>query len=149
VVTGDAAHSHRATAADIAGPEEQGGRASDYLLFVKGNEPARRRSPLRRDPGHGRPAPGYTELDHGHGRIIRRSIWVAAAPVGLGFPYSAQVMRIQRDGYDTAGTCISEEIVHAVTSLDPDRAGPADLARIARGQRLIESVHGLRDTAAT
>jgi hypothetical protein len=37
--------------------------------------------------------------------------------------------------------------VHAVTSLDQDRASPADLARIARGQRGIESVHWLRDTA--
>jgi hypothetical protein len=37
--------------------------------------------------------------------------------------------------------------VHAVTSLDQDRAGPADLAKIARGQRGIESVHWVRDTA--
>jgi hypothetical protein len=57
-----------------------------------------------------------------------------------------QVMRIRRDGYDAAGTLISKEIVHAVTSLTPDRAGPADLARIARGQWGIESVHWLRDT---
>ncbi len=42
---------------------------------------------------------------------------------------------------------LSKEIVHAVTSLDEDRASAADLARIARGQRGIESVHGLRDTA--
>jgi hypothetical protein len=34
--------------------------------------------------------------------------------------------------------------VHAVTSLDAERAGPADLAC---GQRGIESVHWLRDTA--
>jgi hypothetical protein len=37
--------------------------------------------------------------------------------------------------------------VHAVTSLDQDRASAADLARIARGQWGIESVHWLRDTA--
>ncbi len=42
---------------------------------------------------------------------------------------------------------LSKEIVHAVTSLDEDRASAADLARIARGQRGIESVHWLRDTA--
>lgn len=34
--------------------------------------------------------------------------------------------------------------MHAVTSLDEDRAGAADLARIARGQWGIESVHWLR-----
>ena len=38
-------------------------------------------------------------------------------------------------------------VVHAVTSLDASRAGPADLAGIARGQWGIESVHWLRDTA--
>ena len=42
---------------------------------------------------------------------------------------------------------ISKEIVHAVTSLDTGRASAADLARIARGQWGIESVHWLRDTA--
>ena len=37
--------------------------------------------------------------------------------------------------------------MHAVTSLDADRASSADLARIARGQWGIETVHWLRDTA--
>ena len=40
-----------------------------------------------------------------------------------------------------------KEIVHAVTSMGEDRAGPAALARIARGQWGIESVHWVRDTA--
>jgi hypothetical protein len=42
---------------------------------------------------------------------------------------------------------ISKEIVHAVTSLAEDRGGAPDLAKIARGQWGIESVHWLRDTA--
>ncbi len=37
--------------------------------------------------------------------------------------------------------------MHAVTSLGEDRASAAGLARIARGQRGIESVHWIRDTA--
>lgn len=37
--------------------------------------------------------------------------------------------------------------MHAVTSLDAGQASAADLARIARGQWGIESVHWLRDTA--
>ena len=37
--------------------------------------------------------------------------------------------------------------MHAVTSLAEDRATAADLARIARGQWGIESVHWVRDTA--
>ena len=40
VVTGDAAHAQRDTAAYIAGPEEQSGRGSDYLLVVKATSPA-------------------------------------------------------------------------------------------------------------
>jgi hypothetical protein len=56
-------------------------------------------------------------------------------------------VRIRRDGYDTSGTLISKEIVHAVTSLGQDQASPADLAKLARGQWGIESVHWLRDTA--
>jgi hypothetical protein len=37
--------------------------------------------------------------------------------------------------------------VHAVTSLGQDQAGAADLAKLARGQWGIQSVHWLRDTA--
>jgi hypothetical protein len=40
VVTADAANSQRETARYIAAPEEDGGRDSDYFLFVKGNQPS-------------------------------------------------------------------------------------------------------------
>ena len=86
------------------------------------------------------------KLDYGHGRIIKRSIWVTGAG-DLDFPHASQVARIRRDRYDITGALISKEIVHAVTSLGAGRAAPADLARIARGQWGIESVHWLRDTA--
>ena len=39
VVTADAAHAQRETAEYIAGKEKDGGRDSDYFLFVKGNHP--------------------------------------------------------------------------------------------------------------
>ena len=146
VVTGDAAHAQRDTAAYIAGPEEQGGRGSDYLLVVKGNQPGVQRAIYDAIQEQCPRGPDYSELDYGHGRIIKRSIWVTDA-ADLDFPHASQVLRIRRDGYDAAGTPVSKEIVHAVTSLDASRAGPADLARIARGQWGIESVHWLRDTA--
>ena len=146
VVTRDAAHAQRDTAQYIAGSKEEGNRASDYLLTVKANQPSLQRAiydaiqqDCPRDPDH-------TDLDYGHGRVIRRSIWVTSA-VGVDFPHASQVIRIRRDGYDIAGAPISKEVVHAITSLDADRARPADLARIARGQWGIESVHWLRDTA--
>jgi predicted transposase YbfD/YdcC len=145
VVTADAVNAQRDTADYIAGKEEDGGRGSAYFLFVKGNQPKLQRAvfdAVQRDCPRD---PDYTELDEGHGRVIRRSLWVADAG-DIDFPHVSQVARIRRDGYDASGTLISKEIVHAVTSLDQDQAGPADLARIARGQWGIESVHWLRDT---
>jgi len=90
--------------------------------------------------------PDHVELDCSHGRIIKRSILLTSAD-GISFPHDARAARIRRDGYDITGTLISKEIGHAVTSLDARRARAADLARIARGQWGIESVHWLRDTA--
>jgi predicted transposase YbfD/YdcC len=146
VVTADAVNAQRDTADYIAGPAENGGRGSAYFLFIKGNQPKLQRAIFNaiqedcpRDPDH-------EELDHGHGRIIRRSIWVTSAD-GIDFPHVRQVARIRRDGYDASGTLISKEIAHAVTSLDAGRASAADLAKLARGQWGIESVHWLRDTA--
>lgn len=145
VVTADAAHACRETADYIAGPGEDGGRDSDYFLFVKGNQAGLQRAvfdAIQRDCPRG---PDYTELDRGHGRIIRRSLWVTGAG-NIDFPHVSRVARIRRDGYDASGALISKEIVHAVTSLGEDQAGAADLAGIARGQWGIESVHWLRDT---
>jgi len=152
VVTADAAHAQRETAEYIAGPEQDGGREADYLLFIKGNQPSLQKAVFDAIQASGPRDPDHTELDyghghgHGHGRIIRRSIWVADA-ADLDFPHVTQIARIRRDGYDITGAPISKEIVHAVTSLGPDRAGAADLARIARSQWHIESAHWLRDTA--
>jgi hypothetical protein len=112
----------------------------------KGNQPGLQRAIYDAIQHDGPREPDHTELDYGHGRIIKRSIWVTGAG-DLGFPHAAQVARIRRDGYDITGTLVSKEIVHAVTSLDAHRAGAADLAQIARGQWGIESVHWLRDTA--
>jgi predicted transposase YbfD/YdcC len=145
VVTADAAHACRETAHYIAGPGEDGGRASDYFLFLKGNQPGLQRAvfdAVQRDCPRD---PDYTELDRGHGRVIRRSLWVTGAG-DIDFPHVSRVARIRRDGYDASGALISKEVVHAVTSLDADQASAADLARIARGQWGIESVHWLRDT---
>ena len=124
VVTADTASAQRDTAAYIAGNEEDGGRGSAYVLFVKGNQPKLQRAVFGAVQAGCPRDPDYTELDAGHGRIIRRSIWVTDAE-NIDFPHVRQ----------------------AVTSLSQDQASPADLAKFARGQRGIESVHWLRDTA--
>jgi len=145
VVTADAAHAQRETAEYIAAPEEDGGRDADYFLFVKGNQPGVQRAVFDLIQATGRKTPDHVELDYGHGRIIKRSLWVTGAG-GLDFPQVTRVARIRRDRYDITGALISKEVVHAVTSLDADQASAADLAAIARGQWGIESVHWLRDT---
>jgi predicted transposase YbfD/YdcC len=146
VVTADAAHAQRETAEYIAGKEEDGNRGSDYFLFIKGNQPSLQRAVFDAIQQDGPRDPDHTELDRGHGRTVRRSIWVTSAE-GIDFPHVSRVARIRRDRYDSDGTLISKEIVHAVTSLGEGRASAAGLARIARGQWGIESVHWLRDTA--
>jgi predicted transposase YbfD/YdcC len=146
VVTADAAHDQRETAEYIAGSTAGGNRGSDYFLFVKGNQPSLQKAIFDAIQNHGPRDPDHTELDYGHGRIIKRSIWVTSAD-GIDFPHASQVARIRRDRYDIDGALASKEIVHAITSLNGKRAGAAGLARIARGQWGIESVHWLRDTA--
>jgi predicted transposase YbfD/YdcC len=138
VVTADAAHAQRETAEYIAGKKEDGGRGSAYFLFVKGNQPSLQRAVFDAIQEDCPRDPDYTELDRSHGRAVRRSIWVADAG-NLDFPHVSRVARIRRDRYDTGGQPISKEIVHAVTSLDAQQAGPAALAGIARGQWGIES----------
>jgi predicted transposase YbfD/YdcC len=147
VVTGDAAHAQRATAAYIAGPAKDGGRDSDYFLFIKGNQPSLQRAVYDAIQAGCPREPDHVEIDYGHGRIIRRSLWVTDA-ASMDFPHIARAVRIRRDGYDAAGALLSKEIVHAVTSLGEDRAGAADLAKIARGQWGIESVHWVRSPGA-
>jgi predicted transposase YbfD/YdcC len=147
VVTADAAHSGTETAQYIAGKEEDGGREADYFLYVKGNTPSLQRACFDaiQASGPGR-APDWTETDRSHGRVVRRSIWVADAD-GIDFPQVTRVTRIRRDRYDADGALVSKEIVHAVTSLDAGKANAEALAGIARGQWGIESVHWVRDTA--
>jgi predicted transposase YbfD/YdcC len=146
VVTADAVNAQRDTADYIAGPAEDGGRGSAYFLFVKGNQPKLQRAVFGAVQAGCPRDPDYTELDYGHGRIIRRSLWLTSAG-NIDFPHVRQAARIRRDGYDASGALISKEIVHAVTSLGQDQASAADLAGLARGQWGIESVHWLRDTA--
>jgi len=147
VVTADAAHSGAETAKYIAGSQQDGGRESDYFLYVKGNTPSLQRACFDaiQASGEGR-APDWTELDRSHGRTVRRSIWVTDA-AGIDFPQVTRVARIRRDGHDSDGCLVSKEIIHAVTSLDANKADAEALAGIARGQWGIESVHWVRDTA--
>jgi hypothetical protein len=113
---------------------------------VKGSQPKLQKAIFGAIQAGGPREPDHTELDRGHGRTVRRSIWVAGAG-GIDFPHVSRIARIRRDRYDTDGQLISKEIVHAVTSLGTGQASAAGLSKIARGQWAIESVHWVRDTA--
>jgi predicted transposase YbfD/YdcC len=140
VVTGDAAHAQHDTAQYVAGE-----RDSDYLLQVKGNQPGLQRAIYDKINTVCGTAPDHVSLDYGHGRVIKRSIWVASAE-GIDFPHAAQVTRIRRDTYGLTGTALTKEIAHGITSLDPERGTPAVLAGLTRGHWGVESVHWIRDT---
>jgi hypothetical protein len=129
VVTADAVNAQRDTADYIAGPAEDGGRASAYFLFVKGNQPKLQRAVFDAVQAGCPRDPDYTELDEGHGRVIRRSLWVADAE-NIDFPHVRQVARIRRDRFDASGALISKEVVHAVTSLDENQAIARDRNRV-------------------
>ena len=63
---------------------------------------------LARLGGKPHPQPDHVELDYGHGRIIKRSLWVTDAG-DIDVSHADQVVRIRRDGYDitgTAGDCL-------------------------------------------
>jgi len=143
VVTADAAHASRETAAYIAGE-----RGADYLLTVKGNAPGLQRAIFDKIQAEcDAAAPDHTDTDRSHGRTVRRSLWAAAAGESIDFPRAAQVIRIRRDTLDIDGAMIAKEIVHAAASLDAKRATPEALAALTRGQWAIEAVHWIRDTA--
>lgn len=69
----------------------------------------------------------------------------APAPDGL-FPHASQVVEIIRDVHDLDGVRRSGEIAYAVTSLTPDKAETAVVARSVRGHWGIENrLHWVRD----
>jgi predicted transposase YbfD/YdcC len=154
VITVDALHTIRQTAAAIRGS------GAHYVMTVKGNTPKLMQAisahlrdpdvPLRRDDSSGR----------GHGRTEQRiltaatleevghvgKVGVESADENVDFPHAAQVMRIVRYRGGVDGQRTSKEVVHAITSLPPERADAARLAGLIRGHWSIEnSVHHVRD----
>jgi predicted transposase YbfD/YdcC len=135
VVTMDAMHAQAETAAAIV---DGGG---DYVLTVKGNQPglhaACKRLPWSQVPAH-------SAAGKGHGRRVRRTIKVVAAPAWVTFPGAAQVAQIRRTvtraGKKTA------EVAYVITSADGRAAPPPVLAAWVQGHWGIENrAHWVRD----
>ncbi len=137
-VTADALHTQRSHATYLHG------RGADFVFMVKDNQP-NLFAALDRLVWPAVPI-GHTSEDRGHGRIENRTIQVMPAPDGLPFPHVNQVFLVERGVTDLHGTSLSNVAIFGVTSLDADRASPADLARVVRGHWGIESLHWTRDT---
>ena len=145
VVTLDALHTIRDTATAI---RATGGH---YLMTVKANTPKLMnaiREHLNRPDADVR---ADDCSNRGHGRTEQRILKAAALPeaghIGdVAFPDAAQVLRIVRYRGGLDGQRTSKEVVHAITSLPPQRADAACLAGLLRGHWSIEnSIHHVRD----
>ena len=89
----------------------------------------------------------YTETEKGHGRIDTRNIQTTTVLNDyVEFPYVGQVCRIERISLDLDSAPRFQEVVYAVTSLQPEKADAKRLLNISRGHWCIENrLHWVRD----
>jgi len=135
VITADAMHTQTTTAAYITG------RGGHYVFTVKANQRAlfaRCKALPWAD------IRSTSVLDRGHGRRVRRTIKVAAAPVLLDFTGAVQVAQIRRTR--TLAGKKSVEVVYVITSMTSTQASPAHIAAWVQGHWAIENrLHRVRD----
>jgi predicted transposase YbfD/YdcC len=122
----------------------------DYLLVVKGNQPGVREdiATLFAEPAAVADTFAQTQTaELGHGRIEVRTLTSSDALVGyLDWPGLAQVFRLERQVRVKRTARWRTETVYGLTSLSPQRAGPARLLHLARQHWMIENgVHYVRD----
>jgi hypothetical protein len=119
-------------------------KGADYIFTaVKDNQP-RLFDALDALPWRSVPVQ-HTMKDRGHGRDETRTIQVLPAPAGM-FPRAAQAFLIERHVADLHGNPRSAIAALGITSLTPQRAGPAAIAGHVRGHWGIENkLHYVRD----
>jgi len=122
----------------------------DYLLVVKGNQPSVREdiATLFAEPAAVADTFAQAQTaELGHGRIEVRTLTSSAALVGyLDWPGLAQVFRLERQVRSKRTGRWRRETVYGLTSLSPERAGPAQLLHLTRQHWMIENgVHYVRD----
>jgi predicted transposase YbfD/YdcC len=142
VFTLDALHTTKKTARLITDQLH-----AHYVLVLKGNQPSVLKAAAAALVGADTDwvASSAVEDDRGHGRVERRSIRTAPAGDAL-FPGACQVFRIRRDVGGLDGVWTSKEIVHGITSLPTDLAGPEHLNYYQRRHWTVENrLHWTRD----
>jgi predicted transposase YbfD/YdcC len=87
------------------------------------------------------------EQEVGHGRIERRELVCNAVRAGRPrFPGLGQIFRLERERKEKKTGKRELEVVHGITSLTKEQAGPRRLLGLARGHWLIENrSHYVRD----
>lgn len=150
IVTADALLTQRKIAIHIV---EAGG---EYVLPVKENQPQLRAdiqtlfageacvkgfSPATRD------FRTVAETEKGHGRIEKRTLTASGELHGYdGWPYAAQVFKLEREFKQVNTGKLTREVVYGITSLTPQEADAARLLKITRAHWGIESgLHYRRD----
>ena len=142
VFTLDALHTTRTTARLITDDLH-----AHYLLILKGNQPLALEAAgaVLAGPDADWTATSAVESDRGHGRVERRRIRAAAVDDAL-FPGARQAFRLRRDVGGLDGIWDTKEIIHGITSLPADLAGPAQLNHYQRQHWTVENrLHWTRD----
>jgi predicted transposase YbfD/YdcC len=125
-------------------------RGGAYLMVVKGNQPTLQRDIAEATAHRGRCTAHVERTEAGHGRIERRSLWVAPATAVrehvLGFPGARQILELSRHVMLKRTGQVREETVYAVTSLTVEQADAQALLQLWRDHWGIEnSEHWVRD----
>ena len=143
-VTFDAAFTQLTVAEQVV---RQGGA---YLMVVKGNQPTLQRDIAAATASRGRCTAQAERIQAGHGRIERRTLWVAPATAVreqvLGWPHARQILELTRQVVMKRTGQVRAETVYAVTSLRADQADAATLLQLWQAHWGIENgVHWVRD----
>jgi predicted transposase YbfD/YdcC len=143
-VTFDAAFTHASVATAVL---EEGGA---YLMVVKGNQPTLRRDIAEATARRGCCTSHTEQTQAGHGRIERRTLWVAPATAVrehvLGFPGAQQILELHRHVVVKRTGQVRRETVYAVTSLTAAQADASALLHLWQSHWGIENrLHWVRD----
>ena len=124
-------------------------KGGDYVMIVKENQPQLRADialVFAQPPWGDAPGTAHT-VNSGHGRIEQRTLTASAALAGVNaWPGLAHVFQLARQVMSKKTGQERDEVVYGVTSLAAERATPARLLALVRGQWQIENrSHWVRD----
>jgi predicted transposase YbfD/YdcC len=140
LVTVDAAHTQHETAEDI---HKNG---SDYLMRVKGNQPALQMAVFDRVLPLLPAQPHHVMRERTRGYVKTWSCWITGAD-GVDFPHASQAGFVRREVFEISGIRVSKDEALMLSSRNPEKMTAADLNHHTRNHWGIENKnHYVRDT---